>query len=66
MMEKERPRILEATDAVVMVTLASIRLSDLHILHGAVPIAEPRITVGHEFVGVVEAVGEDVKNVKPN
>lgn len=65
-MEKESLRILEVTDAVIMVTLESICLSNLHILHGAVPIAEPRITMGHEFVGVVEAVGEDVKNVKPN
>ena len=63
--EKERPRIVEATDAVVKVTLTSICSSDLHILHGVVPMAEPGITVGHEFVGVVEAVGADVKKVKP-
>lgn len=63
--EKEMPEIVEATDAVVRVTLASICSSDIHILHGAVPMAEPGITVGHEFVGVVEAVGADVKKVKP-
>ena len=63
--EKEIPGIVEATDAVVRVTLASICSSDLHILHGAVPLAKPGITVGHEFVGVVEAVGADVKKVKP-
>ena len=65
MREKDRPEVVEATDAVVRVTLASICSSDLHILHGAVPMAEPGIIVGHEFVGVVEAVGTDVKKVKP-
>ena len=47
------------------VTLGSICTSDLHIKHGSVPRAVPGITVGHEMVGVVEAVGADVKTVKP-
>lgn len=47
------------------VTLGSICTSDLHIKHGSVPRAVPGITVGHEMVCVVEAVGADVKTVKP-
>jgi alcohol dehydrogenase len=50
---------------VVKVTLSSICSSDLHILHGAVPQAEVGITVWHELVGVVEAVGSAVTKVKP-
>ena len=65
LMEKPRPRLLEAGDALVRVTLASICTSDLHILHGSVPRAVPGITVGHEMVGVVEEVGPAVKNVRP-
>ena len=49
----------------VKVTLSSICSSDLHILHGAVPQAEVGITVWHELVGVVEAVGSAVTKVKP-
>ena len=46
------------------VTLASICSSDLHIKHGSVPKAIEGITVGHEMVGIVEAVGSGVTNVK--
>ena len=65
LMDKPRPRLLEADDALVRVTLASICTSDLHILHGSVPRAVPGITVGHEMVGVVEEVGPGVKQVRP-
>ena len=63
-MEKPKPRIVEATDAVVRVTLSSICTSDLHIKNGSVPKAVPGVTVGHEMVGVVESVGETVSKVK--
>ena len=63
--DKERPVVQDARDAVVRVTLSSICTSDLHIKHGFVPRAVPGITVGHEMVGVVEAVGSEVKNLKP-
>ncbi|MDE5703645.1 MAG: alcohol dehydrogenase catalytic domain-containing protein, partial [Bacteroidales bacterium] len=63
--EKPKPVILEAQDAIVRVTLGSICSSDLHIKHGSVPRAVPGITVGHEMVGVVEAVGPAVTAVRP-
>ena len=63
--EKEKPEIQGSKDAVVRVTLSSICSSDLHIKHGSVPRAVPGITVGHEMVGVVEAVGSDVRNLAP-
>lgn len=63
--EKAKPQLVSARDALVRVTLGSICTSDLHIKHGSVPRAMPGITVGHEMVGVVEAVGADVKTVKP-
>ncbi|WP_304095525.1 alcohol dehydrogenase [Phascolarctobacterium succinatutens] len=65
MQEKAKPQLVSARDALVRVTLGSICTSDLHIKHGSVPRAVPGITVGHEMVGVVEAVGADVKTVKP-
>lgn len=62
--EKTKPQIIEPTDAVVRVTMGSICSSDLHIKHGSVPRAVKGITVGHEMVGVVESVGDNVKNIK--
>ena len=63
--EKPVPQLQDPRDAIVRVTLGSICSSDLHIKHGSVPRAVPGITVGHEMVGLVEAVGEQVHTVKP-
>ncbi len=65
LVNKPKPQIIEPTDAIVRVTLSSICTSDLHIKHGSVPRAVPRITVGHEMVGVVEEVGADISTLKP-
>lgn len=62
--EKPKPRIIEDTDAVVKVTLASICTSDLHVKHGSVPRAKVGVTIGHEAVGVVEEVGSKVTKLK--
>ena len=63
--EKAKPTIKDAKDAIVRVTMSSICTSDLHIKHGSVLRAVPGITVGHEMVGVVEEVGGQVTHVKP-
>lgn len=63
--EKPKPELQTPRDAIVRVTLGSICSSDLHIKHGSVPRAVPGVTVGHEMVGVVEAVGTEVVSVRP-
>ena len=65
LIDKPEPQIVDPTDAIVRVTLASICSSDLHIMHGAVPQAVPGVTIGHEMTGIVEAVGRDVTKVRP-
>ena len=65
LLRKPKPELKGDRDAIVRVTLASICTSDLHIKHGSVPRAVPGITVGHEMVGVVEAVGPSVTSVRP-
>lgn len=65
LVDKPVPALHDGKDAVVRVTLSSICTSDLHIKHGSVPRAVPGTTIGHEMVGVVEAVGDGVKNVQP-
>ena len=63
--ERPVPRLREPGDAIVRVTLSTICTSDLHILHGAVPRANPGVILGHEFVGVVEEVGDAVRGLRP-
>jgi D-arabinitol dehydrogenase (NADP+) len=41
------------------VLLAGVCSTDVHILHGRFPVRPPRI-LGHELVGIVEAVGHNV------
>ena len=65
LLDKPKPTIQSPRDAIVRVTLGSICTSDLHIKHGSVPRAVPGTTIGHEMVGIVEAVGGDVKTVRP-
>ncbi len=51
-----KPRIQESGDALVRVTRSAICGSDLHVVHGRIPGMSPGGILGHEFVGVVEAV----------
>lgn len=64
LLDKPKPEIIDPRDAIVRVTLSSICTSDLHIKHGSVPRAVLGVTVGHEMVGVVEAVGDAVTTVR--
>ena len=56
-------RLVERTDAVVRVTRACICGSDLWP-YNAMPPSEAGNRMGHEFMGLVEDVGADVRNVK--
>lgn len=63
LVEKDIPQVLDSRDAIVKVTLSSICTSDLHIKHGFVPLAKEGITLGHEFVGEIVELGDEVKNL---
>ena len=56
-------RLLEPTDAVVTVTQAAICGSDLWP-YGSMEPNESGRRMGHEFIGVVDSVGDDVRTVK--
>lgn len=58
------PRIQEPTDAVVRITHTAICGSDLWFYRGQTEY-QPGWRTGHEPMGVVEAVGRDVRTVKP-
>ncbi|HIZ56304.1 MAG TPA: alcohol dehydrogenase [Firmicutes bacterium] len=59
------PVLQDPADAIVRVTLSTICTSDLHIRKGAVPRAKTDTVLGHEFVGEIVSVGEQVKNLRP-
>jgi threonine dehydrogenase-like Zn-dependent dehydrogenase len=59
------PTIEEPTDAVVRVTSTAICGSDLHLYRGLVPGMKEGDIVGHEPMGVVEAVGAEVDHISP-
>jgi threonine dehydrogenase-like Zn-dependent dehydrogenase len=62
--ERADPEIVEPTDAIVRVTAACVCGSDLWPYRGIDKSAGPA-PMGHEYVGVVEETGADVRNVKP-
>jgi threonine dehydrogenase-like Zn-dependent dehydrogenase len=62
--EVSDPVLVEPSDAIVRVGLTAICGSDLHLYHGKAPL-EPGDTIGHEAIGVVDAVGSSVKRFAP-
>jgi alcohol dehydrogenase len=62
--ERPEPQIEAPEDAIVQIEASGVCGSDLHIYHGRVKI-EPGFTIGHEFVGRVTEVGDQVTRVKP-
>jgi threonine dehydrogenase-like Zn-dependent dehydrogenase len=60
--ERADPTIIEPTDAVVRTVAACVCGSDLWRYRGISPVPRPT-PIGHEFCGVVEAVGDSVTTV---
>ncbi len=56
-------QLKESTDALVVVTRAAICGSDLWPYKGMKP-SDVGNRMGHEFIGIVEAVGKDVRKIK--
>lgn len=57
------PVIENSTDIIVKVTSTAICGSDLHIVNGFIP-QKNDLILGHEFMGIVEEVGKNIKNLK--
>jgi threonine dehydrogenase-like Zn-dependent dehydrogenase len=62
--EREAPRILKPTDAIIRVAVACVCGSDLWPYRGIQPIDAP-MPMGHEYCGVIEEVGSDVLALRP-
>src|SRR5260370_10606157 len=63
--DAEKPTIQEPDDVLLKVTTTAICGSDLHVLAGRIPGMMEGGILGHEFIGIVEDVGPEVKNFKP-
>jgi len=62
---KAKPTIRESGDAIVRITTSTICGTDLHILKGDVPSVTAGRILGHEGVGVIEAIGSGVSSFHP-
>ena len=58
----EEPRIEKPTDAIVRLSASAICGTDLHMIRGTLPGMKPGTILGHEGVGYIEELGEDVRN----
>jgi threonine dehydrogenase-like Zn-dependent dehydrogenase len=58
------PKILQPRDIIIKVTTTCICGSDLHLYDGFMPTMKAGDILGHEFMGIVEEVGPEVKNLK--
>jgi threonine dehydrogenase-like Zn-dependent dehydrogenase len=61
--ERADPEIVEPTDAILRLSATCVCGSDLWPYRGAEPVKRPT-PMGHEYCGIVEEVGRDVRNVK--
>src|SRR5437667_3392332 len=62
--ERESPRIVEPTDAIIRISLTCVCGSDLWPYRGLEAINGPT-PMGHEYCGIVEEVGGAVRSVRP-
>ena len=62
--EREAPKILKPTDAVIRMSATCVCGSDLWPYRGIQPVNGPS-PMGHEYCGIVEEVGRAVTSVKP-
>jgi threonine dehydrogenase-like Zn-dependent dehydrogenase len=61
--EREEPKILAPTDVILRMSATSVCGSDLWPYRGVDASAQP-VPMGHEYCGIVEEVGDAVKNIK--
>jgi threonine dehydrogenase-like Zn-dependent dehydrogenase len=62
--ERDDPKIVEPTDAIMRIAVTCVCGSDLWPYRGLQPIDGPT-PMGHEYCGIVEEVGSAVRSVRP-
>src|SRR5689334_16871777 len=62
--ERPEPTIIDPTDAIIRLPATCVCGSDLWSYRGIESVTKPT-PMGHEYVGIVEAIGSEVKNIRP-
>ncbi|KAL2867263.1 alcohol dehydrogenase [Aspergillus lucknowensis] len=62
--DRPKPTIQSPTDAIVRVTHTGVCGTDLHIIQGRVPSCSAGRILGHEGVGIIDALGPGVANLR--
>ena len=62
--KRDDPKIVKPTDAIIKISAACVCGSDLWPYRGIQETTEPT-PIGHEYCGIVEEVGSEVKSIKP-
>src|SRR5207249_2257710 len=62
--ERDVPRIMKPTDAIIRISATCVCGSDLWPYRGIQPVPQPT-PMGHEYCGIVEEVGSAVTSIKP-
>ena len=62
--DRPEPKITKPTDAILRLSATCICGSDLWSYRGIQSISQPT-PMGHEYCGIVEEVGKEVRNIKP-
>src|SRR5712691_2632787 len=62
--ERETPKIIKPTDAIIRISATCVCGSDLWPYRGIQPVAEP-MPMGHEYCGIGEEGGGAVRSIKP-
>eukprot|EP01119_Soliformovum_irregulare_P003821 TRINITY_DN14878_c0_g1_i1.p1 TRINITY_DN14878_c0_g1~~TRINITY_DN14878_c0_g1_i1.p1 ORF type:complete len:419 (-),score=88.46 TRINITY_DN14878_c0_g1_i1:35-1291(-) len=62
--EKPKPIITDSTDIILRITATTICGSDLHLYTNAMLDMHDGDILGHEFMGIIEDAGSEVKNLK--
>ncbi len=62
--ERDAPKIIKPTDAIIRVAVTCVCGSDLWDYRGINPITQPK-PMGHEYCGIVEEVGRSVRSIQP-
>lgn len=60
----KEPKLKEKTDAILRITASAICGTDLHMVRGTFAGMEKGTILGHEAVGIVEEIGDQVKKLK--
>jgi threonine dehydrogenase-like Zn-dependent dehydrogenase len=62
--DRDDPKIIEPTDAIIRLSATCVCGSDLWSYRGIEAVAGPS-PIGHEYVGIVQEVGSQVTNITP-